>query len=493
MLPRGLTSRILLAFAGLAVAMLVAVGASLFLVLRDLHQNETKASLGNQVVLIEAALVHRSGNSAAVVEQTVMQYADNIANDGGFILVQRPTGVIRVLVGNPSSIQLPDEPPGTATNAIGTLRTSDGKTYVYIEPAAAGPAGFKFLFAVPDRSAEQALGDLWRALLIVIAILLVIGAPMAWLLSRSLTGPIRRLANAAAALPASSTPPAPLPLQGPEEVRRLTERFNAMAAELAATRGEETALLANLRHDLRTPLTSITGYAEAIADGTASGPAAVSAARTVAEEAQRLERLVGELGVVERLREGPAALRPESLDADTLLSDAVARFEGRATAQGVTLEASGSLPGDRPLTFTADRLAAERILQNLVENALSVVAKGGHVWLRAAELRLPGRPAGVALSVTDDGPGFPPGTSERVFERFFRADPSRAGAGSGLGLAIVRELARAHGGEAWAENVAPRGARVTVLLPFSPIVATGPDAPQPQRSGEAPRGPNAPA
>jgi two-component system OmpR family sensor kinase len=481
MLPRGLTSRILLAFAGLAVAMLVAVGASLFLVLRDLHQNETKALLSNQVVLVEAALLHRTG--AAQIEPTVQNYAANIEQDGGFILVQRRTGAVAVLAGNPSSMEMP-APPDPAKNAIGTMQTSDGKQFIYIEPNAAGTAGVKFLFAVPDRSAQQALGDLWRALLIVIAILLVIGAPMAWLLSRSLTRPIRRLANAAAALPASSAPPQPLPLQGPEEVRLLTERFNAMAAELAATRGEETALLANLRHDLRTPLTSITGYAEAIADGTASGPAAVSAARTVAEEAQRLERLVGELGVVERLREGPAALRPESLDADALLSDAVARFEGRAAGRGVTLEVSGTLPGDGRLTFTADRLAVERILQNLVENSLSVVAKGGHVWLRAAELRMPGRPAGVALSVTDDGPGFPPGTSERVFERFFRADPSRAGAGSGLGLAIVRELARAHGGEAWAENVAPRGARVTVLLPFSPIVATGPDAPQPQPDDE---------
>ena len=83
---------------------------------------------------------------------------------------------------------------------------------------------------------------------------------------------------------------------------------------------------------------------------------------------------------------------------------------------------------------------------------------------------MPGRPPGISLSVTDDGPGFPPGTLERVFERFFRADPSRTGGGSGLGLAIVRELARAHGGEAWAENVAPHGARVTVLLPLSPVV-----------------------
>jgi signal transduction histidine kinase len=74
---------------------------------------------------------------------------------------------------------------------------------------------------------------------------------------------------------------------------------------------------------------------------------------------------------------------------------------------------------------------------------------------------------GVLLSVADDGPGLPPGTRERVFERFYRGDPSRAGTGSGLGLAIVRELARAHGGDGWAEDVTPHGARFVVRLPGS--------------------------
>jgi signal transduction histidine kinase len=92
-------------------------------------------------------------------------------------------------------------------------------------------------------------------------------------------------------------------------------------------------------------------------------------------------------------------------------------------------------------------------------------------------MSLPGRPAGVSMSVTDDGPGFPPGTTEKVFERFFRADPSRSGSGSGLGLAIVRELARAHGGEAWAENVAPHGARITVLMPIVPMMPAAQAAP----------------
>jgi signal transduction histidine kinase len=254
-----------------------------------------------------------------------------------------------------------------------------------------------------------------------------------------------------------------------------------MAHELASTRHEEAQLLANLRHDLRTPLTSIGGFAEAIADGTASGERAAAAARTIAEEAQRLERLVGELGVVERLRQGPAALRPEALDGTRLIADAATRFEGRAASQGVTLDVAGAAPGEPELTFTGDRLAVERILQNLVDNALSVLTQGGHVWLRAAALTLPGRASGISMSVTDDGPGFPPGTTEKVFERFFRADPSRAGSGSGLGLAIVRELARAHGGEAWAENVAPHGARVTVLLPLAPVMPAA-RRPEPEES-----------
>ncbi len=467
MLPRGLTGRIVLAFAGLAAAMLLAVAATLFVVLHQLHEDEIKDSLSRQIVQV---VVNLASETPDQWDSTLTAYGASVAADGGYVLVQTPDGAIRVMAGNPSSLNVP------TTGPIGRTQTSNGNWYVYAEASKNAAGGRTILFALPDTSARQALGDLGGAMLIVALVLLVVGIPVAWLLSGSLTGPMRRLANAAAELPAASGETKPLPLEGPTEVRALTERFNAMAHELASTRQEETQLLANLRHDLRTPLTSIGGFAEAIADGTASGDRAASAARTIAEEAQRLERLVGELGVVERLRQGPASLRPEALDATALLTDAAARFEARATGLGLAIDVAGAIPGEPALAFTGDRLAVERILQNLIENALSVVPWGGHVWLRAVSLRMPGRPTGISLSVTDDGPGFPPGTAERVFERFYRADPSRTGGGSGLGLAIVRELARAHGGEAWAENVAPHGARVTVLLPLSPVV---PDATKP--------------
>jgi len=469
MLPRGLTGRIILAFVGLSVALLLAVSGTLFVVLRNLREDEIKQRLGTQAVAVEFAV---SLQSVAQWDKTVQDAGGQIADDGGYVLVRGPGGKIRSVIGNPPSLTIPDK------TGVGT--TDDG--FIYVEPDPAGTKGFTFMFASPNTAAKAALGDLGRAMLIIFLVLLAFGIPIAWLLSRSVTRPMRKLADAARDLPRSSEE-RPLPLAGPTEVRVLTERFNEMAHELVSTRHEESQMLANLRHDLRTPLTSIGGFAEAIADGTAAGPTAISAAKTIAEEAQRLERLVGELGVVERLREGPAALRPEPLDADDLLAGAAARFNGRATTANVHIDVAGRAPGTPPLAFTGDRLAVERILQNLVENALSVLPAGGTIWLRASHLTLPGRAPGISVSVTDDGPGFPPGSTEKVFERFYRADPSRSGSGSGLGLAIVREMARAHGGEAWAENIAPHGARVTVLLPITPAIPAPAAAPRP---GEAP-------
>jgi signal transduction histidine kinase len=376
----------------------------------------------------------------------------------------------------------PTAPRGTVTS--GTVRYDDGRDHLYAAttlrgPNAAGPRAI--VLSRPDTSAGDALRDLVRTLPVVIVLVGLIGAPIAYALSRSVTGPLRRLAAATADL-ATADPSPVLPLEGPAEVRELTGRFNAMAAELDDTRAREGRLLANLRHDLRTPLTVIGGFAAALADGTANGDDATRAAGAISEEAARLERLVDELDALERLRDGAAGLRPEWLDARGIVAETVARCGPGAAAAGVSLEAVDDPLTDAPgLGLAADRQALERILGNLVANAVAVApTPGGHVWITSRAIpALPatGRP-GVAFTVTDDGPGFAPGDAERAFERFYRGDPSRAGTGRGLGLAIVRELARAHGGEAVAENVAPRGARLSVLLP-----ATPPPLPDPATAG----------
>jgi two-component system, OmpR family, sensor kinase len=478
--PRSLTGRIVLVVVLSIVAAWLAMGLTLTVILGSLHADATKSSLAD----VGQTLVVRFRNAAldADVRTLVSDVRDAVA--GGEISVQvlRADGTyldLGTTGGTAAPIGPIAIPAGAARGATisGSAPFTDGQTHLYaatvLRPAgAAGPRAV--VLSLPDRSRAAALADLARTLPLVLLVSAIVGLPLVLILSRSVGGPLRRLADATADLPMHPGHD-PLPLEGPTEVRELTARFNAMAAELADARQRETELLADLRHDLRTPLTVIGGFAAALADGTAAGPEAARAARTIGEEATRLERLVDELGAVERLRQGVAGLRPEPLDAADVVESSAERFRSAAEAAGIELAVAATAAGEGTgepgaLAFLADRGAVERIMANLVANALAVTPAGGHIWLSAAAG--PSTPDGasptVVLAVTDDGPGFPPGAAARVFERFFRGDPARTGPGSGLGLAIVRELATAHGGTAHAENVAPHGACVSVVLPRVP-------------------------
>jgi signal transduction histidine kinase len=470
-IPGSLRGRLIAAFAVLAIAILLTVGGALFLVLRGLHAEATQAGLADVADSVGPQV--RQSVAAGDVRGTIVEIRDRLAARGIDVLLVNADGSLRALDGTASvgSIQIAADAATGAVVRGGTTIDGERQLFAATVLRGRGVLARALAFVVADRAGAQALGDLVRAIPAVVVIVLVIGAGLAWLASRSVTRPLGRLARAAAGLPDGPTGRAePLPLEGPAEVRELTGTFNAMAGQLADLRSREGELLADLRHDLRTPLTVISGFAAALADGTATGEDAARAAKAIEEEAGRLERLVAELGAIERLRSGAAGLRPEELEASTLLDDTRERFAATATAAGVELTIADGSADRARLRFAADRLAVERILANLVANALGAAPAGGHVWLDARPVAGAADAPAVALSVTDDGPGFPPGTAGRAFERFYRADPSRSGGGSGLGLAIVQELAAAHGGTAHAENVAPHGARVSVVLPIVPRV-----------------------
>jgi signal transduction histidine kinase len=464
---------------------MLAVGAGLFVTLRELHRDATQAAMAD----IAQPLVARIRLVAAPAD-----LRRRVAELGGELPPEIEVVVLTAkgrILGKTdpqldlASIELdPALVPGEVI--AGSLPDAAGTDFLYAATVLTrgGPAtgASAIVLVTQDRSAGQAWRDVTRLLPVVILLALLLGTPIAWLLSRSITRPLRRLAAATSDVPSQGAPP--LPLEGPLEVRELTERFNAMTAELEAARREEAELLANVRHDLRTPLTVIGGFAQALEDGTAAGDDATRAARAIAQEAGRIERLVDGIGTIEEVRTGRLELRPEPLDAGALVAATIERFAPAAASAGIELRGEdahgpggsavgGAAPGgsdDPPvLALTADRAAVERILANLVENALGAVpAPGGHVLVDAHRVRDDAGRAAVALRVSDDGRGFPPGSLDRVFDRFYRADPARSGPGSGLGLAIVRALARAHGGDATAENLAPTGARVTVTLPVVP-------------------------
>jgi len=472
MIPRSLGGRLLAAFALLALAIVLGVGGALFVVLRGLHEDEALGSLSDVASGVLPQV--REAIGSGQLRGTVLEVRDQLATNGIDLLLIGADGRLRPIGTGlkPDAfgpvLVTQDALPGTEIRGTVRLNGSGYEgSYAYVATAlrrvgAAGPRAVAFV--QEDRSAALALGDVGRTIPVVIGVILLIATPLALALSRSVTRPLRRMADATSDIPAGRA--TPLPLEGPAEVRELTGTFNAMAGELEATRRRESELLANLRHDLRTPLTVIAGFATALRDGTARGESARAAAKAIEEEAARLERLVAEVGAIERIRSGEEQIRPEMLDAAAVLVETETRFRTRAAGAHVDL-ATVTAPG-ATLTMAADRLALDRMLGNLVENALAVTESGGHIVIQAGPASLPGGIDAVHFDVIDDGPGFPEGTANRAFERFWRADPARSGTGSGLGLAIVRELAMAHGGIVTAENQAPHGARVGFTLPRVP-------------------------
>jgi two-component system sensor histidine kinase BaeS len=461
---RSLGSRLVAAFLAVSIVVLVAAGGALFVVLRNLHADATTASLEDLAGSVIPQV--RDAIGTGDLRGTIADVRDTLAARDIEVMVVGPDGRLAPLGGLPvgSPILTTDLAAGATAHGRADL---DGTSYLWVAAgirrlAAAAPR--ELAFVMEDRSAALALGDVAGAFPAVLVVTLLVAGPLAWLLARGVARPLRRVADAARALPSEGH--RALPLEGPSEVQELTGTFNAMAAELDDTRRRESELLANMRHDIRTPLTVISGFATALRDGTASGDAATAATRAIEEESARLERLIAELGDVERLRGGDGGLRPEALDAVVLAESTVERFRERAARAGVAIVLDPPPIGFDP-SFFADHVAVERMLGNLVGNALAALGSEGHIDLELADAEVGGRPA-IAIDVVDDGPGFSPGTEGRAFERFWRADPSRVGTGSGLGLAIVRELARAHGGDARAANVRPHGARVGVVLPRSP-------------------------
>jgi two-component system sensor histidine kinase BaeS len=261
-----------------------------------------------------------------------------------------------------------------------------------------------------------------------------------------------------------------------DELGSLAAAINAMAAELDAARGHERAFLLSVSHDLRTPLTSIRGYAEAIADGTVEGAEArIRAAQVIASESRRLERLVADLLDLARLDAHQFSLHPASVDARAVVADAVEAFRPAAAEVGVALTMT---PGPA-VTATIDPQRLAQVVANLVENALKYASAAVTVSVDSAGPEM-------VLTVEDDGAGIPPADVPRVFERLYTSRPAPGRTfGTGIGLAIVRELAAAMGGTARVDASDAAGTRfvVTLSVATAPPSAVGkPGDPEPAKT-----------
>ena len=245
------------------------------------------------------------------------------------------------------------------------------------------------------------------------------------------------------------------------ETAALADGFNHMAAQVERSRQAQRDFVANVGHDLKTPLTSIQGFAEALADGTAADPAQRDRAVAIIQrESARLGKLVEELLELARLDSDRLALRRRNIEIGGLIEGIVEAYRPRAQAQQITLTWT---PPIRPLVLAADADRLARVMTNLLDNALAHTPPQGTIAVAAHRLVHGDRTGWIEITLRDTGAGIPADDLPYLFERFYQVDKSRSGRrGSGLGLAIVRELVEAHGGHVGVDSVVGAGSRFWV-------------------------------
>jgi signal transduction histidine kinase len=312
------------------------------------------------------------------------------------------------------------------------------------------------------------LGPSWEYFVLIGAGTLLVAAVVAWRLGRRVTRPLVNAVGATERI-ARGDLDARVGVEGGDlpELVSLAASINSMAVSLTRSRMAERDLLMSVTHDLRTPLTSIRGYAEAIAEGVVADPA--QAARVIMGESGRLERLVTDLLDLARLRMQRLSFDLQPVDGAVVVQQVVEGFQPLAARSGLTITAALPHPVP-PVRADPDRLA--QIVANLVENAATFAETEVVVSLSPPP---EGTTGPAMLTVDDDGSGIPPGEQQRVFERFYRADQATGRRiGSGMGLAIVAELVAAMGGEVAVVSPARagRGTSMRVTLPADPASTT---------------------
>lgn len=344
-------------------------------------------------------------------------------------------------------------PPG---EPVAARVSRDGHDYLVV--GGDGPDGSRYAFFFALDQIDDGLRELRAVLVVGWVLVVMMAAAVGHLIAVRTLRPVREAAEAAAAL-AGGLLNTRLLSQAEDEFGAWADSFNEMADALEARVDElrrsadrERQLIADVAHDLRTPLTGMAATAQLLEDRLDDLPVTARRAATViVRDVERLHELVLDLLELSRLDARADLVRAELLDVRAALVTVV---DGLRLAEETVLR----VDVEEGLVVTAERARFRRIVGNIVANA--GVHGGRHVTIAA---RRDGDQ--VAITIRDDGPGVDPERAEQIFDRFYKGDSARAGGGSGLGLAIAREHARAHGGDVEVDPGPGRGAAFTVRLP----------------------------
>jgi signal transduction histidine kinase len=300
------------------------------------------------------------------------------------------------------------------------------------------------------------LQSVWWQFLLVGVVAATVSLGVARQMARGMTQPLRDMASAARRMETGDYS-VRVQTRSRDEVGRLATAFNRVSGELENLEQSRRDLVANVSHELKTPITAIRAHLENLLDGVErSDPATLG---VMLAQVERLGRLVDQLLDLSRLESGEVPLRIEALPLQPLVDDLISEIDIALPGRGVRFR--NDVPADLP-ALSADRERVHQVLFNLVDNAVRFTPAGGSVTVSARR-----RNGSVEVMVSDTGAGIPPEHLPRLFERFYRADPARArgDGGTGIGLAIARSVVEAHGGQISAQSEPGRGSVFTFDLP----------------------------
>lgn len=349
--------------------------------------------------------------------------------------------------------------PGVIT---GLFRSPDDSSWLVYGQSPTELNRFTIFFAVPAPRPFPFFREFFLRPLCGTGILaFLLASFLAVFIARSVSRPLQKLADAATAVSQGDYNQRVTP-QGPDEVQQVASSFNRMADQVQQTQQSQRDFVANVSHDLKTPITAISGWSQSLLDGTADSPDAQQrAAGIIFNEAERMARMVAQLLDLARLESGQFELAREIVDLQELLTDLHRNMALQAEEKDIRLITD--LPAVPTITGDWDRLM--QVFSNLLDNALAHTPAGGAVHL---SLRRVG-PNMLETAVQDTGSGISPEDLSRIFERFYQVDKARTRhtqRGTGLGLAIVKELVEAHNGRIQATSKPGKGSVFIVRLPI---------------------------
>lgn len=472
-MTRSLRGRLALALGLTAALSLAAAAVITFGLVRRYTADEATSELARTARAVAA----EAGDDLVLRPARFDQLRRVLQASGNLLATVGPAGLVRADTAEAQRVaEAIDVLPVLGGSTLRGFVEVDNTRFAYVViPGRVGRAGAARPLLAGVVVAKHA-GAGWTPILSRVLIAAGIAATVASLIAavwaRRLARPVQQVASATTRVAAGDLR-ARVPVEGSAELAALARSFNAMATALGEARRREAEFLANISHELRTPITAIRGYVEAIDEGAVHGEKGrAEALRVIKTETERLERLVSD--VTDLARAGAQGLRLDIRDTDLadVLSDAASAHRSQAEGSGVAIEfvVAGTL------SCRTDPDRVRQVISNLVENAIRVTPPGGSV-------RLSGRESGgwIVLDITDTGPGIPAEHLPHVFERAYlrnailpngeetHTQPGRLSAGSGLGLAIVRELVRALGGSVDVTSEPARGTTFRVALPASPV------------------------